>query len=140
MSSRNNRRLRALHRRHAKTKLQLENRIRSLSQNLDDLVAGEADKDVEKAMHRRFKRASRQHADLIASFTDRFPKRQSPSTFMRDQSGSRNHLIRGGRAHIIGETKPTSPVLEKDTPKVHGVNAQRENRSRPKVGGARGKR
>ena len=34
---------------------------------------------------------------------------------------------------------PTSPVLEKQEPKVHGVNAQRETRSRPKVGGARGK-
>jgi len=31
---------------------------------------------------------------------------------------------------------PTSPVLEKQEPKVHGVNAQREEHSRPKTGGA----
>ena len=31
---------------------------------------------------------------------------------------------------------PTPPVLEKQEPKVHGVNVQRETRSRPKVGGA----
>ncbi len=33
-----------------------------------------------------------------------------------------------------------APVPEKQEPKVHGVNAQREDRRRPQVGGARGKR
>jgi hypothetical protein len=114
MSSHNNRRVRAQRKRHAKTILRLRDRIRTLT---EQGRMKEAKKVVElTAEHVWQNRKPEPIAAPVAPY-----------------------VLKHTYHHKIGTPlglTPTPPVLEKQEPKVHGVNVQRETRSRPKVGGA----
>src|SRR5208337_2496278 len=115
MSSYRNRRIRAQRKRHAQTVARLRDRIRTL-------VAQTRYKEAAVSKH-------------FLTELEVVPVKQA-------EVKAAPYVPKHTYHHKIGTPlglSPTSPVLEKQEPKVHGVNAQRETRSRPKVGGARRK-
>ena len=117
MASISNRRIRARNKRHAKTASRLRDREFSF------IVNGRLDKADE--VKEQLKAHLAGHSDNFRPAGNLRPEFRPPR---REGSRRVGSLLNG----------PTSLVLEKQDPKVHGVNAQRENRSRPQVGGARG--
>ncbi len=114
MSSYRNRRIRAQRKRHSITVSRMRDRIRTLT---DQGRTKEARREVKLL------------AELV--WQNRRPDPVAAPPAVSKPKHTYHHKI----GAPLGLT-PTSPVLEKQEPKVHGVNAQRESRSRPKVGGA----
>lgn len=115
MSSYRNRRVRAQRKRHSRTVARLRDRIRTF-------VAQTREKEAAVAKH--------------------FLSELEIAPAKRVDTPVASYVPKHTYHHKIGTPlglAPTSLVLEKEPPKVHGVNAQRETRSRSKIGGARRK-
>ena len=129
MSSYRNRRVRAQRKRHSRTVAQLKDRIRTFEEQ------GRT-KEAKVAQDRLLKLLlGAVHAAHVRPHTRRITLKDGTTKDVEVSSYTLKHTYH----HKIGTPlglSPTSPVLEKQDPKVHGVNAQRETRSRPKVGGA----
>ena len=128
MSSYRNRRVRAQRKRHSRTVAQLKDRIRTFEE--------QEQKEAKVAQDRLLKLLlGAVHAAHVRPHTRRITLKDGTTKDVEVSSYTLKHTYH----HKIGTPlglSPTSPVLEKQDPKVHGVNAQRETRSRPKVGGA----
>ena len=117
MSSHSNRRIRAQRKRHARIVARLKDRIRTFTEQ-----------------GRKSEAATVRAELLLLTGVPAHTKRVNGKDI-----AVRPYVPKHTYHHKIGTPlglTPTSPVLEKQEPKVHGVNAQRETRSRPKVGGA----
>ena len=129
MSSYRNRRVRAQRKRHSRTVAQLKDRIRTFEEQ-------GRKKEAKVAQDRLLKLLlGAVHAAHVRPHTRRITLKDGTTKDVEVSSYVPKHTYH----HKIGTPlglSPTSPVLEKQDPKVHGVNAQRETRSRPKVGGA----
>ncbi len=143
MSSYRNRRIRAQKKRHAQTVARLKDQIRSFAERgciakewaaqtrLNGLLSAE-----------RLAKAFTVRAHTRVTLKDGTVKEVKIDSFTVGRE-SRKLKLQSWVEPKIGAPlglAPTSLVLEKEPPKVHGVNAQRETRSRPKVGGAGGKK
>jgi hypothetical protein len=129
MSSYRNRRVRAQRKRHSRTVAQLKDRIRTFEEQGRKKEA----KTVETKLM----------AILLGAVSVVQVRAHTKRVTLKDGTTKdvpvRPYTTKHTYHHKIGEQlgiTPTSPVLEKQDPKVHGVNVQRETRSRPKVGGA----
>ncbi len=142
MSSYRNRRIRAQKKRHAQTVARLKDQIRSFAERgciakewaaqtrLNGLLSAE-----------RLAKAFTVRAHTRVTLKDGTVKEVKIDSFTVGRE-SRKLKLQSWVEPKIGAPlglAPTSLVLEKEPPKVHGVNAQRETRSRSKIGGARRK-
>ena len=142
MSSYRNRRIRAQKKRHAQTVARLKDQIRSFAERgciakewatqtrLNGLLSAE-----------RLAKAFTVRAHTRVTLKDDTVKEVKIDSFTVGRE-SRKLKLQSWVEPKIGAPlglAPTSLVLEKEPPKVHGVNAQRETRSRSKIGGARRK-
>ena len=142
MSSYRNRRIRAQKKRHAQTVARLKDQIRSFAERgciakewatqtrLNGLLSAE-----------RLAKAFTVRAHTRVTLKDGTVKEVKIDSFTVGRE-SRKLKLQSWVEPKIGAPlglAPTSLVLEKESPKVHGVNAQRETRSRSKIGGARRK-
>ena len=119
MSSHSNRRIRAQRKRHAQIVVRLKDRIRTFTEQ------------------GRKSEAATVRAELLL-LTGVEVRAHTKRVNVKDVA-VKSYVPKHTYHHKIGTPlglTPTSPVLEKQEPKVHGVNVQRETRSRPKVGGA----
>jgi len=135
MSSHSNRRIRAQRKRHSRTVARLRDRIRTFE--------GQGRKKEAKAANAELFALLLQSVSVVqvrartrqVTLKDGTTKDVEVAPF---KALRRQPWVEPKIGAPLGLT-PTSPVLEKQEPQVHGVNAQRETRSRPKVGGARRK-
>jgi hypothetical protein len=119
MSSWNSRRVRSQRRRHAKRVTRLRDRFRTFD---------------EQGRHKEAERTLRELADIIPPPSPKKPVQQAP------RRPPVQPWVRVGSARVRSPAPLTSQPVEKMEPKVHGVNSQREDRRKPIVGGARGKK
>ena len=117
MSSHSNRRIRAQRKRHVRIVARLKDRIRTFTEQ-----------------GRKSEAATVRAELLLLTGVPAHTKRVNGKDVAVKPYVSK-HTYHHKIGTPLGLT-PTSPVLEKQEPKVHGVNAQREERSRPKTGGA----
>ena len=119
MSSRNSHRIRRLRHRQVKAADRMRGLVRTLN--------GKERRKAEDALTRLLADHARSRKMHVTT----------GANLMRPAgSGRLAFVARHGASPL--DTAPPTP--EKKEPKVHGVNAQRESRARPTVGGARGKK
>ncbi len=139
MSSANNRRLRGLKRRHERAEQRLVDRLQTFEH------AARTEPEPAASLARGAAKLLREQLDaLIVAHASAFRKRDSGAVrawaggLRWDGKRRLKDFLAGGWRPPFGPTAPPAP--EKLPPKVHGVNAQREDKRRPQVGGARGKK
>lgn len=140
MSSYRNRRIRAQKKRHAQTVARLKDQIRSFAERgciakewatqtrLNGLLSAE-----------RLAKAFTVRAHTRVTLKDGTVKEVKIDSFTVGRESRKLKLQSWVEPKVVAPFNPalTSHVVEQE---VHGVNAQRETRSRPKVGGAGGKK
>lgn len=129
MASKSNRRLRAVRKRHAELEARLRARCKGLAIEMRHDEAREVFKEIQR---------------VTAFNAQPLRRRRTPEPFqpkrLKIVVGSERQPDRidlSTLRPIVGIIE--APVLQSDG-KVHGVNSQREDKRKPLVGGARGKR
>ncbi len=136
MSSYRNRRIRAQKKRHAQTVARLKDRVRTFDQQGRLTERSDAQTQLHAFVFADVRTVQVQAHTRRVTLKDGTTKDVLVAPF---KVGPRKLRLQPWVEPKLG-LAPTSLVLEKEPPKVHGVNAQRETRSRTKVGGAGGKK